>query len=80
MELLIPGAKKITLPSTNIAKTSSSKKITPIPTPTPHTRPTTIDDDGIKSQYTIKYTGKSRGFAAGNCTWFVAQNKTVTWR
>lgn len=28
----------------------------------------------------MKYTGLSRGFAWGNCTWYVAQNKTVTWR
>ncbi|HRI35749.1 MAG TPA: CHAP domain-containing protein [bacterium] len=28
----------------------------------------------------MKYTGKSRGFVWGNCTYFVAMNKTVTWR
>jgi surface antigen len=36
--------------------------------------------DDIKAKYTIKYTGLARGFAWGNCTYFVAQNKTVTWR
>ncbi|MFO0763469.1 MAG: CHAP domain-containing protein [Candidatus Gracilibacteria bacterium] len=30
--------------------------------------------------YKVVYTGLSRGFAWGNCTAYVAQNKTVTWR
>ena len=58
----------------------SPTKITPVPTKTPTKVPTTVDESGIKSQYTVAYTGKSRGFAPGNCTWYVAQNKTVTWR
>ena len=35
---------------------------------------------GLKDRYLVKYTGKLRGFAGGNCTAYVAQNKTVTWR
>jgi surface antigen len=35
---------------------------------------------GLKDRYSVKYTGKWRGFAPGNCTWYVAQNKSVTWR
>ncbi|MBC7498301.1 LysM peptidoglycan-binding domain-containing protein [Candidatus Gracilibacteria bacterium] len=34
----------------------------------------------LKDRYAVKYTGKSRGFVGGNCTWYVAQNKSVTWR
>lgn len=34
----------------------------------------------LKDRYLIKNTGNGRGFVPGNCTWFVAQNKTVTWR
>lgn len=36
--------------------------------------------NGLKESYAIKYTGNGRGFVAGNCTWYVAANKTVTWR
>lgn len=35
---------------------------------------------GLKDRYAIKFTGLGRGFVAGNCTWHVARNKTVTWR
>lgn len=34
----------------------------------------------LKDRYEVKYTGKGRGFVAGNCTWHVARNKNVTWR
>lgn len=36
--------------------------------------------NGLKNRYAIKFTGKGRGFVAGNCTWHVARNKNVTWR
>jgi surface antigen len=80
MDLMIPGA---------IAKVTKSKEVSPeksanlkpIPTPTPDKKPTVIDTvTGLKSRYLVKYTGLSRGFAWGNCTWYVGQNKTVTWR
>lgn len=87
MELMIPGAaQRNTQTTTSIAKTgekSSSKtaNLIPIPTPTPSVRPTVIDSvTGLKSRYLVKYTGLSRGFAWGNCTWYVGQNKSVTWR
>ncbi len=78
MDLVIPWAQK-TAPVLKTV-TKSPTKITPVPTKTPTKVPTTVDESGIKSQYTVAYTGKSRGFAPGNCTWYVAQNKTVTWR
>jgi len=36
--------------------------------------------NGLKSSYTVEYTGLGRGFVPGNCTWHVARNKSVTWR
>jgi surface antigen len=57
------------------------KTLTPIPTETPSRTPVIVDSDtGLKSRYLIKYTGKGRGFVAGNCTWYVAANKSVNWR
>lgn len=53
----------------------------PIPTSEPSSKPTVVDvATGIKSRYAVKFTGLSRGFAWGNCTWYVAQNKSVNWR
>lgn len=82
MDLIIPGAaKKIQKVNTQeIAKVSVKK----IPEST-EIRPAPIKavldhNSGLKSRYLIKYTGLSRGFAWGNCTWYVAQNKSVTWR
>ncbi len=84
MDLMIPGAardieqKKIDKPT---AKTSATSILKPVPTKDPSTKPTLIDTaTGLKSRYTVKYTGLSRGFAWGNCTWYVAQNKSVNWR
>ncbi len=34
----------------------------------------------LKDRYTVRYTGGGYGFAGGNCTWYVAQYKNVTWR
>lgn len=33
-----------------------------------------------KGSYLVKYNGNSKGFAWGNCTYYVALNKKVTWR
>lgn len=38
------------------------------------------EGSSIKSRYAVKNTGSTRGFAWGNCTAYVAMNKTVTWR
>lgn len=81
MELMIPGAQKRSNPQKpqNIAQAPQAK-LTPIPQDKPSKTPVTIDENGLKSRYAVVYTGKGRGFVAGNCTWYVAQNKTVTWR
>ena len=82
MKLMIPGAAPVK--SGNIATSSNAPKtnaLKPIPTETPWTKPTVIDSKtGLKSRYAVKYIGLSRGFAWGNCTWYVAQNKSVSWR
>lgn len=33
-----------------------------------------------KDSYLVAYNGKAKGFAWGNCTYFVATHKNVTWR
>lgn len=80
-ELMIPWAQKnitiakVTPPATQV------KSLTPVPQTKPSTKPTVVDSTtGLKSSYAVVYTGKNRGFVAGNCTAYVAQNKTVTWR
>jgi surface antigen len=85
MELMIPGAaqksSQNSLAKTNDKPSSKGTNLTPIPTPTPSTKPTVIDSSTwLKSRYLVKYTGLSRWFAWGNCTWYVAQNKSVSWR
>lgn len=79
MELVIPGAVKKT--TTSSAK-SSNTNLTVVPTKTPSKAPKVVETNaaGLKDRYTVKYTGLSRGFAPGNCTWYVAQNKSVNWR
>jgi LysM repeat protein len=64
MELMIPGAKRIDSKNPqNIAKTGNTTKpvkLTPIPTERPTSRPIVVDENGIKSKYTINFTGKGR--------------------
>jgi len=84
-ELIIPWAvKKIvqkSIAKTDIPPGKGSRIIPPTPSPTPQKTPTPIiQSSGLQDRYSIKYTGLSRGFAAGNCTWYVAQNKSVSWR
>ncbi|MBC7504033.1 LysM peptidoglycan-binding domain-containing protein [Candidatus Gracilibacteria bacterium] len=91
MDLMIPGAMKrsvavIGSPKTLPTKVALSKGATQIKDMnTTHIAPqppvvTISSKTGIKDRYAVKYTGKSRGFVGGNCTWYVAQNKSVTWR
>lgn len=84
---MIPGAAR------DVEDTDSQKKSQQIvKTPTPTKSPIvasvsvkqkstiTVDGSGIKSRYAVRSTGSSGGFAWGNCTAYVAQNKNVTWR
>ena len=81
MELTIPGAAPRKPPTQAIAKADTPKKLTPIPQDRPSVEPVVEDSvTGLKSRYAVKYTGLSRGFAWGNCTWYVAQHKSVNWR
>jgi surface antigen len=33
-----------------------------------------------KDSYLVRYNGNSKGFVWGNCTYYVATHKNVTWR
>ena len=81
MELIIPGAapKKIATPQ--VKNTATPQVLKPIPQIQPTVTPVVEDSEtGLKSRYAVKYNGLSRGFAWGNCTWYVAQHKSVSWR
>ncbi len=52
--------------------TISAKKPTATIAPKPSAKPT--------KSYAVRYTGNGRGFAWGNCTYYVANHKNVTWR
>lgn len=83
-ELMIPGAQKdapiATLLKTTPVVTNSPRSITPVPQAKPTVRPVTVNASGLKSSYAVQYTGQGRGFVGGNCTWYVATVKNVTWR
>jgi surface antigen len=86
MNLMIPGAAKKIVKADTPEKKNEKENIKngdlkPLPTPTPSTKPTVLDTStGLKSRYLVKYTGLSRWFAWWNCTWYVAANKSVSWR
>lgn len=67
-----------TKPAAEPAKQPAAKKADP--TPAIEKAETAVNANGLKDRYQIKFTGLGRGFVAGNCTWHVARNKTVTWR
>lgn len=76
-ELLIPGAVKISPPKVLpvIVKkddpSSAKKKVVLTKAPPKKVAVRT---------YSVSYTGKGNRFAWGNCTYFVANHKNVTWR
>ncbi len=93
MDLMIPGAIKKTLPvivkkpeisptqKTGVTQIATKVKDTNEAKISPKVTPTIISSKtGLKDRYIVKYTGLSRGFVWGNCTWYVAQNKSVSWR
>lgn len=90
MDLMIPGAiKKTVAVVEKVDKTPAKAALSKWATQTRDTNdakieqksPVTISSKtGLKDRYIVKYTGKARGFVSGNCTWYVAQYKTVTWR
>lgn len=88
MDLMIPGAARSITPPKPTQVASNDQKPKASDQPKAVKKPTIIQDSdsgkedasGIKSRYSVKYTGLSRGFAWGNCTWYVAQHKNVTWR
>ena len=90
MDLMIPGAIKRTVASSwksetlptkaPIAKVATQTRDTNDAKISPKASVTISPKTGLKDRYVVKYTWKSRGFVWWNCTWYVAQNKTVTWR
>ena len=90
MDLMIPGAMKRSVAVVEkIEKTPVKAALSKWATETRDTVEAKIEQKspvvisaktGLKDRYTVKYTGKSRGFVGGNCTWYIAQNKSVTWR
>ena len=91
MDLMIPGAIKKTLPvvvqksdntpsKTNITQVATKIKDTNDAKISQKSESTISSKTWLKDRYAVKYTGMSRGFVWGNCTWYVAQNKSVTWR
>lgn len=91
MDLMIPGAMKrsvavIESPKalpTKVALAKGATQIKDMSTTQIAPPPPTVtisSKTGLKDRYAVKYSGKSRGFVGGNCTWYVAQNKSVTWR
>jgi lysostaphin len=64
MDLMIPGAIKRSpkIPATTKPNEKPLQKtLTPVPTVSPNLKPTVVDSTtGLKSRYTIKYTGLSR--------------------
>ncbi len=79
--LIIPGGVRLPVakkedpkkPAIAAAKKPSSTLTVKKPT-------ATIAPATSGKTYAVKYTGNSRGFAWGNCTYYVAMHKKVTWR
>ena len=82
-DLIIPGAIRIAAveqkenaaeKAGKAAANAGAKK------PAPAKKPTPAVIKPAKDQYAVKYNGKSKGFVWGNCTYYVATHKNVTWR
>ncbi|MDP2104004.1 MAG: LysM peptidoglycan-binding domain-containing protein, partial [Candidatus Gracilibacteria bacterium] len=69
-QIIIPGAVKIIPPKKTpvIVKKDAPKKVAP---------KNTVPKAKV---YAVGYTGKGNKFAWGNCTYYVANHKNVTWR
>lgn len=90
MDLMIPGAMKRTAPiawktdslpvKAPISKVATQTRDSNDAKISPKSVATISSKTWLKDRYIVKYTWKSRGFVWWNCTWYVAQNKTVTWR
>ncbi len=87
-KILLPGVKPYEPPKPQTPQKTTYKSQTSKTVKSQYVKPneqtsgvaTFNPSTGLKSSYRIKFTGKGRGMAWGNCTWYVARNKTVTWR
>lgn len=69
-QILIPGAVKITPP----------RVVPPVVPKKAASKSALAGKTAPKTSYATSYTGKGNRFAWGNCTYFVANHKNVTWR
>ncbi|MDD2565443.1 MAG: LysM peptidoglycan-binding domain-containing protein [Candidatus Gracilibacteria bacterium] len=75
-QMILPGAKKPLPPKPIIIQQKPVAKATKLLT----SSKTKTQKIVLESGYAIKYTGKGSKFAYGNCTYYVANHKNVTWR
>jgi LysM repeat protein len=84
-QLIIPGAIMLDPPkelalinpknSSNSSKANTKKAVVE-----PKKQAKISANSSASKSYRVKYTGNARGFYWGNCTYYVAMNKNVTWR
>lgn len=85
-QIVLPWAKKAEVVAPVIVDKKPAKSDVKLLTKT--TKPSKITKTtkpwtksvALKSWYTVSYTGKWSKFAYGNCTYFVANHKNVTWK
>lgn len=90
-ELIIPGAIRIAAAAPVEVKAKDSK-LALATTKTKDTKDAKkagaaagaskkkVTGSPAKAAYAVEYTGNGKGFAWGNCTYYVANHKKVTWR
>ncbi|MDD2487738.1 MAG: LysM peptidoglycan-binding domain-containing protein [Candidatus Gracilibacteria bacterium] len=76
-QLILPGAVKPEPPRPVIIE---EKKSAAKPKYLVNSTKKTTAKTKLKSGYSVAYTGNGNKFAWGNCTYFVANHKNVTWR
>lgn len=84
--LVVPGGVRLPVakkeepkkPETKLAAKKPETKLS-AKKPTATIAPKVPDKKPTKS-YAVRYTGNGKGFAWGNCTYYVANHKNVTWR
>lgn len=78
--LIIPGGVRLPVAKKEDSKKPAVAAKKPASTLTAKKPSSTIAPATSGRTYAVRYTGNSRGFAWGNCTYYVAMHKKVTWR
>jgi len=76
-QIVLPWAKKAEIIPPVVVVKKPAKSWTKLLTKSAKSWTKTV---ALKSWYTVKYTGKWSKFAYGNCTYYVANHKNVTWK